>query len=364
MRVFVRRFETVGNTILSDQGRAEVMAPYQDRIITSEELQYVRYLLTEYYLDRGYINSGVVIPEQQVMDGIIRLQIVEGQLNEIEVSGNERLRSRYVSTRLESGREEVLNVQILRKRLVRLQQSDVIQRINADLQPGVLTKLLGRPFSFYEGVQDGRSKVSVIHLSQNWLRRGRRQVLAARSTINLGVDALGVTINERGPDGRFCSWLGQLQWAQRIGSENHQLNFRTDMQLSADPLLPLEQCAIGGADTVRGYRVNQLVRDNCFVASLEYRIPIFRLPIPKLSRGPADGIIQLAPFADLGVAWNTDRPSLGPNTLPSLGMGLRWDPSPKFHADVYWGYAFQDFVVQGDDLQDDGVSFRVVVDVL
>ena len=88
-----------------------------------------------------------------------------------------------------------------------------------------------------------------------------------------------------------------------------------------------------------------------------------RMPLPKISLGPEDGMIRLAPFFDFGAAWNTDRQDFGPDTLPSLGVGLRWDPSAKLHADVYWGYAFQDFVVQGSDLQDDGISFRIELDV-
>ncbi|MEA3411722.1 MAG: ShlB/FhaC/HecB family hemolysin secretion/activation protein [Pseudomonadota bacterium] len=225
-----------------------------------------------------------------------------------------------------------------------------------------LTKLLGRPFSFSEGVRDGRADVTVVRYSQSWLHQGLSQVIALRSTLSLGINAFGATINEQGPDGEFFAWLGQFQWARRTGN-GHQFNLRSDLQLAANPLLPLEQCAIGGADTVRGYRVNQLVRDNCFVASLEYRVPLFRLPLPKISQGPEDGTIRLAPFFDFGAAWNTDRQDFGPDTLPSLGVGLRWDPSPKVHANVYWGYAFQDFVVQGEDLQDDGIVFRVEVDV-
>lgn len=493
LAVYVRRFEITGNTVFADAELAGVTAPFEGRVITGDELQQVRYLLTRYYVDRGYINSGVVIPDQRVEDGVIRLSVVEGRLGEVEPSGNRRLRDRWIIARLESPPGEVLNLDVLHDRLQLLQQADVVDRIDADLQPGVvpgqarldveveeanpwllsfvvsnnrppsvgamygeifaghrnvtgnadsltarigltegsndgglyynlplgaggtelfaganqsnssvlqqpfasldvdseldtywfglrhaflrtlsdtatielsldlrssLTKLLGRPFSFSEGVRDGQADVTVVRYSQSWLRRGFRQVIVARSTLRLGIDAFGATINERGPDGEFLAWFGQFQWARRVG-DGHQINLRSDLQLAGNPLLPLEQCAIGGADSVRGYRVNQLVRDNCFVASIEYRVPLFRLRLPKISQGPEDGTIRLAPFFDFGAAWNTDRQDVGPDTLPSLGVGLRWDPSPKLHADVYWGYAFQDFVVQGNDLQDDGISFRI-----
>jgi hemolysin activation/secretion protein len=55
-RVFVRRFQLSGNTVFSDQALAQVTAPYENRTITSEELQEVRHKLTLYYVERGYIN--------------------------------------------------------------------------------------------------------------------------------------------------------------------------------------------------------------------------------------------------------------------------------------------------------------------
>lgn len=219
------------------------------------------------------------------------------------------------------------------------------------------TFLLDAPFSFSPGVQDGKSKTTVVRFEQAWLGRGRDQVIAARSLFSLGIDAFEATINETGPDGRFFTWFGQFQWAKRFGRLGHQIIFRTDVQLANDPLLPLEQFAIGGATTVRGYRENLLVRDNGAVVSLEGRIPAFRLPIPGLGPGPAGASVQLAPFVDFGVAWNTGRPTPDPETIESAGLGLRWDPTPWIHGELYWGYAFRDINVADAGLQDSGIHF-------
>lgn len=68
------------------------------------------------------------------------------------------------------------------------------------------TFLLGEPFSFSRGVQDGESRVSVIRLSGEWLERTVRQVFALRSIFSIGIDALDATVNKDAPDSRFlCS---------------------------------------------------------------------------------------------------------------------------------------------------------------
>ena len=66
----------------------------------------------------------------------------------------------------------------------------------------------------------------------------------------------------------------------------------------------MEKCALGGLETVRGYPENTLVRDECFVASLEFRVPVYQLPLAGISRGPNEGQVQLAAFADYGYAKN------------------------------------------------------------
>jgi hypothetical protein len=60
--IFVEGFTFEGNTVFSDEELNSVASPYLNREITFEELQQLRQELTLYYVERGYVNSGVVIP--------------------------------------------------------------------------------------------------------------------------------------------------------------------------------------------------------------------------------------------------------------------------------------------------------------
>lgn len=479
-RVFVRRFELTGNTVFTREELTAVTAPYENRVLSAEELQEARRQLTLYYVERGYLNSGAVIPDQQVEDGVVRIRVVEGRLSEVEITGNTHLRADYLQDRLQPDAEEPLNVQHLQERLQLLQQNPLIEQLQAELAPGVqpgegrlrlgireahpyeiglavannnppsvgatraylygvdrnlsgvgdtlglsyghslessdtsdwrvfyarplnardttvqiwaerndtsviedrfsalditsdlqsygiaLTHplyrtpqqtfalgvnlerrhsesfLLGIPFSFAPGENNGEATITVARFVQEWLDRHLSQVIAARSTFSVGLDAFGATIHAREPDGQFVSWLGQFQWARRFGERDYQLLFKSILQLANDPLLPMEKCALGGLETVRGYPENTLVRDRCFVASLEFRVPVYHLPLPGVSRGPNEGQVQLAVFTDYGYAKNKGVFDLEPNSISSAGVGVRWDASDKVRAALYWGYPFQD----------------------
>jgi hemolysin activation/secretion protein len=180
-------------------------------------------------------------------------------------------------------------------------------------------------------------------------------VVATLSRFSLGIDALGATVKDSEPDGQFFAWLGQFQWIRRLGNKGAQVVFRTDVQLASAPLLSLEKFAVGGANSVRGYRENLLVRDNGFVSSLE-----FRIPIPLFRERFGEGAIQLAPFADFGRSWDKEEDEEPPfKTISSAGLGLRWAIHRTTHLQAYWGFAFRDVDTADHDLQDEGVHFQI-----
>jgi len=123
------------------------------------------------------------------------------------------------------------------------------------------TDFLGQPFNS-PGAENGRMVVSALRLSQEWLGRSQNQVLALRSTFNIGLDVLDATdhsnhqfetvgtnrVTVTVPNGQFFSWLGQAQYVRRLFNTQNQLVFRLTGQWSDKPLLALEQISIGGAE--------------------------------------------------------------------------------------------------------------------
>jgi hemolysin activation/secretion protein len=207
------------------------------------------------------------------------------------------------------------------------------------------------------GADNGVSKVSVLRFGLDSFYRSRSQVLSARALVSWGIDALGSTHNLGDvPDGRFVSGLIQLQWARRLPWFGAEFIARYNMQLSNHPLLPLEQFSMGGRDTVRGYRENQLVRDNGLVATAELRLPIYERVEPRVR-------LELIPFVDAGHSWNTSREELGQQTLVSLGLGTRAFVTDWGYMELFWGRRLRDASRAGQrDLQDDGIHFRIAVD--
>ena len=137
VRVFVRAIRVTGSTVFSQEDLAQVTAPYVNRELTTEDLEALRLALTRLYIDAGYINSGAVIPDQTVRDGVITMQIIEGELTAIDITGNRWFRTNYLRQRLALDLESPLNIASLQQRLQFLQQDARIARLDAELAPGV-----------------------------------------------------------------------------------------------------------------------------------------------------------------------------------------------------------------------------------
>ncbi len=226
------------------------------------------------------------------------------------------------------------------------------------------------PFDIFPGFQNGVATVSALRFAQDWTHRTIDTVLAFRSRFSVGLNVLGATINPNSdtPDGQFFSWLGQAQAIQQFGEKlfGMQLLGRMDLQLTNSPLFPLEQVALGGRYTVRGYREVTTLRDNVFIASIESRFPLWRW-------ASGEPMFQFAPFIDVARGWNlgenrpspvTPNPTL-PDTLASIGAGLRWNILPKDRAtfEVYWGQQLNHVPKVSNTIQDHGVHIGLVVNL-
>lgn len=491
--ITVERFEVKGSSVFSPEEFAKVLAPFTKRPISFAELFQARSAITQLYINRGYITSGALIPPQTLRGGVVKIQVVEGSLESINITGTKRLNPNYIRDRISIRTSKPLNQKQLLATLQLLQLNPLIQNISAELATGsrpgtnilevnvteaqtshiqILAdngrspsvgsfrrqvqaneaNLLGLgdslsvaysntdgsnsldtsytlplnprdgtlsfnygtsssnviepPFNaldinassryyeltlrqpiiqtpnkefalgltaarresdalFFGGVpfpspgadERGRTRVSAVQFFQEWTARNSNEVIAARSQFSLGIGALNSTINENAPDSRFFAWRGQAQWARLLAADTLLL-VRADVQLADRALVPIEQFGLGGINSVRGYRQDALLTDNGAFASVELRLPIYRVPQQRL-------VVQLAPFVDLGTTWdNSSRVSTGntsqTNTLASVGLGLRCQLSDYLTARLDWGIPLVDISSGGRTWQEKGVYFSVI----
>ena len=83
--ITVEKFEFIGNTAISERELAEVTANFTNKPISFPQLIQAANQVTNLYLQKGYITSGAYLPSQELQSGVVKIQIIEGSLSQIDV---------------------------------------------------------------------------------------------------------------------------------------------------------------------------------------------------------------------------------------------------------------------------------------
>ena len=493
--VVLNRIEFDGNTVFSDAELLELVKERLGKKVSIEELEGVRKAISKHYYDHRYVNSGAVIDEQDLAGGILKIRIVEGWLDAVNVMNEGWLRSGYLKKRLHREVGKPLNLDDLKLGLELIRRDDKIRKINTALVPGdelgqshldmIVTEnkvfdvglgvsnrrppsvgaeeaelyfgtrnltslgdtlranytftqdgmkeadfrdarnysvfyslpltrwdttlelgltqsdyaileepfdaldiqsdtrmytvalrqpiyrdfqhefsvtlkgehrrsevlVSGERFSISPGSVDGQTRITALRVSPEYVYRSQERVIAARTTLSFGLDELDPIMAPEF-DRNYFTWLTQASWVESVTSNDTLLVVKLMHQYTDQSVVSMEQFSLGGMNTIRGYRENQLIRDNAVIISPELRIPVYKDRYGK-------ALIYLIPFFDYGTGWNTEGPR-DRETIYSAGLGVTYNPTDHINLAVYWGHAFKEFdIPNDDDLQDYGIHFQL-----
>ena len=493
--VVLKGIEFDGNTVFSDE---ELFALVKERVGKKtgvEELEAIRKTISQHYFDAQYVNSGAVIDEQDMSNGVLVVRIVEGRLDNINVLNEGWLRSGYVTSRIHREVSDPLNLDDLKRGLEFVRRDEKIRKINTALVPGdelgqshldmIVTEnrvfdvglgvsnrrppsvgaeeaevyfgtknltslgdtlrgnytlsqegmeewdvddggnyslfyslplthwdttldlgynqsdyvileepfntldiesdtrmysvalrqpiyrdlqhelsltlkgehrrsdvlVSGEPFSISPGSVNGQTRISALRLSPEYVYRSQERVIAARTTFTFGLDELNPILGDEF-DPEYFTWMTQASWVESVSENDTLLVVKLFHQHTDDRVVSMEQFSLGGVNTIRGYRENQLIRDNAFIISPELRFPVYKDRYGK-------ALVYLIPFVDYGIGWNSNGPRER-EEIYSAGLGVTYNPTDHISMSLYWGHGFEDFGVRNNnDLQDEGIHFQL-----
>lgn len=135
-KIYVKQINLNGNTLFRPADLDHIVKPYLNRYVSIDELHQLRHQLSRAYITKGYINSGVVLPDQKISDGLIHFNVIEGRLTDIKILGNDKLNTEYITDRIHSNNGQPLNILDTQNDLKLLQRNPLLSQINASLEPG------------------------------------------------------------------------------------------------------------------------------------------------------------------------------------------------------------------------------------
>ncbi|NEQ45351.1 MAG: ShlB/FhaC/HecB family hemolysin secretion/activation protein [Leptolyngbya sp. SIOISBB] len=198
----------VGSSILDEATLAAIVAPYENRDVTLAELQQAADEITQLYLNDGYITSRAVISTQTVVDGMVQIDVIEGELEDITVEGTDRLED-YVRVRIAQGGTKPLNQANLEDQLRLLRVDPMFDSVEASLRAG-------------SGA--GKSRLIVRVEEANTI--GGSVFSDSYSPPSVGNVRVGGSLQFRNLAGLGDTLFGSATWTTTAGSKVYELGYR------------------------------------------------------------------------------------------------------------------------------------------
>lgn len=98
----INGFQVEGNTVLPSKKVDKIISVHTGPNRRFSDVEAARAELEAAYHEAGYPTVLVIVPEQTIEGGIIKLQVVESKLGQIEIVGNRHFLQRYILDRLPS----------------------------------------------------------------------------------------------------------------------------------------------------------------------------------------------------------------------------------------------------------------------
>lgn len=209
VKIPVRQIEVVGSTVFGPKELNPITQPLEGRSVTLQELRGVTQAITQLYLDSGYITSRAVLLDQKITDGIVRVQVIEGRLEDIQIEGLQRLNPDYIRSRINLGGTTPLRVDQLEDQLRLLRADPLFENFDASLQPG---KELGQSILV---VRAKEAKSFYGNLS-----------IDNYSPPSVGSERLGVALGYRNLTGNGDELTGSYYRSTTGGSNIFDFNYR------------------------------------------------------------------------------------------------------------------------------------------
>jgi len=91
----INKIKLTGSESLLNKERNNIIDGYINQCLSLLDIEELRVKINNFYIEKGYIMSRVYLtPNQNIKDGILEFQILEGEIEEIKINNNQKLSDR------------------------------------------------------------------------------------------------------------------------------------------------------------------------------------------------------------------------------------------------------------------------------
>lgn len=135
-KIFVKTVKIQGAVLISQATLSAITDKYQNKELTLAEINEAAEAITGAYRQKGWLAAYTYVPEQEIKDGILIIQVMEARTGAVTVTGNKNYTTKFIRGHIEKiKREPSLNEHSLERGLLLLNDYPSLN-VGASLKAG------------------------------------------------------------------------------------------------------------------------------------------------------------------------------------------------------------------------------------
>ena len=134
--VFINSIEVAPSEILTAEEIEAILSKYAGRNLFITDIQAMIDEINTLYADKGFVTARAYLPEQEVSNGSIKVDLVESRVGKVTLQGNRWTRSKYVLDRMPQKENELFDIVKLEKDVLDFNRYNEGIKLSANLKAG------------------------------------------------------------------------------------------------------------------------------------------------------------------------------------------------------------------------------------
>ena len=134
--VYIDKIRVAPSEVLTAKEIEDIISDYQGENLTFDKVKEIINRINTLYLEKGFVTARAFVPEQDIVDGSLYIDLYEGKVGEVSVVNNRWTKESYIKKRMSAKPYKLFDIVELEQDVLNFNKYTPGVELSANLKPG------------------------------------------------------------------------------------------------------------------------------------------------------------------------------------------------------------------------------------
>lgn len=134
--VYIDKIRVAPSEVLTAKEIEDIISDYQGENLTFDKVKEIINRINTLYLEKGFVTARAFVPEQDIVDGSLYIDLYEGKVGEVSVVNNRWTKDSYIKKRISAKPYKLFDIVELEQDVLNFNKYTPGVELSANLKPG------------------------------------------------------------------------------------------------------------------------------------------------------------------------------------------------------------------------------------